>query len=67
MAQGKRRYLFQLVFETDTWDFMRSAGQILDVTDPENVTEISKYSTDGGDPGRILQGGSGTHRDYPVR
>jgi hypothetical protein len=118
---GDRRYLFQLVFETDTWNFMRTAGQILDVsdplnplivnedgfvafsinvayhadsdrwvlmesrttfgdpawwapsvrgvrfldvTDPENVDEISTYSTDGGDPGRILQGGSGTHRDY---
>ena len=32
MAKGERRYLFQLVFETDTWDFLRSAGHIVDVT-----------------------------------
>ena len=34
MAHGERRYLFQLVFPGDTWDFLRSKGQILDVTDP---------------------------------
>ena len=121
MVLGERRYLFQLVFPGETWDFMNAAGQILDVTDPlvpvvvnedaffafsinlayhaasgrwvlmesrttfgdppwwapsirgvnfldvtdpASVTEISAYSTDGGDPERILQGGSGTHRDY---
>lgn len=121
MAHGERRYLFQLVFPGDTWDFLRSKGQILDVTDPlapvvvnedaffafsinlayhaasdrwvlmeskttfgdpdwwapgvrgvrfldvtdpTDVREISKWSSDGGDPSRIVQGGSGTHRDY---
>lgn len=121
MAKGERRYLFQLVFASDTWDFLNASGQILDVTDPmnpvvvnedafmafsinvawhqaserwvlmeslttfgdpewwapgvrgvrfvdvtdpENPAVISAYSTDGGDPSRIVQGGSGTHRDY---
>ena len=121
MVIGDRRYLFQLAFPGDDWDFLRAEGQILDVTDPlapvivnrkafsgfsinlawhaaskrwvlmESVTtfgdpaswapglrgvrfldvtdptdvhEISSYSTDGGDPSRIWQKGSGTHRDY---
>ena len=38
--------------------------RFIDVTDPRNPTPISSYSTDGGDPDRIWQGGSGTHRDY---
>lgn len=38
--------------------------RLLDVTDPTEVTVISSFSTDGGDPSRIWQGGSGTHRDY---
>jgi len=38
--------------------------RFIDVTDPENPDAISAYSTDGGDPERIWQGGSGTHRDY---
>ncbi len=121
MVIGSRRYLFQLAFPGDTWDFLRASGQILDVTDPlapivvhddafwafsinvawhakssrwvlmesmttygapaswapglrgvrfldvtdpRNVSEISSYSTDGGDPSRIWQKGSGTHRDW---
>ena len=121
MAIGKRRYLFQLVFPTPDWNFLRSQGQILDVTnplepvivnedaflsfsiqvafvqavgkwvlmtsqtlpggpswwmpslrgvrfydvtDPTDVSELSEFSTDGGDPDRWFQGGSGTHRDY---
>ncbi len=116
-----RRYLFQRVFDDDSWNWLRSRGEILDVTDPtsprvvnqngfhgfsinlawhapssrwvlmESMTtfgdparwapglrgvrfidvsnptqthEISRYSTDGGDPTRIWQGGSGTHRDF---
>jgi hypothetical protein len=121
MAIGDRRYLFQLAFPGETWDFLRAEGQILDVTDPlapkivnrkafnafsinlawhaasrrwilmesrttfgdparwapglrgvrfldvtdpTDVHEISKYSTDGGDPSRFWQEGSGTHRDW---
>ncbi len=121
MAFGERRYLFQLVFHSDTWDWLRAAGQIVDVTDPlkpvvvntnafrafsiqvafnqaaakwvlmtseelapgpslsmpglrgvrfydvtdpTKVTVIAEYPTDGGDPGRRVQQGSGTHRDW---
>jgi hypothetical protein len=121
MARGDRRYLFQLVFDDDEWNWLRARGEILDVTNPlepvvvnENgflgysinlawhepsrrwvlmqsmttfgdpakwapglrgvgfldvtnpreVSEISAYSTDDGDPERIWQTGSGTHRDY---
>jgi hypothetical protein len=38
--------------------------RFLDVTDPADVREISSYSTDGADPSRIWQTGSGTHRDF---
>ena len=121
MAIGDRRFLFQLVFPGESWDFLRAEGQILDVTDPlqpivisrdafrafsinlawhakserwilmesqttfggpaswapgprgvgfSDVTDptepkpISGYSADGGDPTRIWQTGSGTHRDF---
>ena len=117
MALGERRYLFQHVFKEPKWNWLNSAGQILDVTDPlkpeivnergffsfsiqvvhhapsdrwvmmtaeggprglpvhrgvrfldvtdpTRVREISRYSTDGGDPMRRVQEGSGTHRDY---
>jgi len=121
MVIGDRRFLFQLVFDDTSWNWLRARGEILDVTDPlhprivnerafrsfsinlawhakskrwilmaslttfggpspwapglrgvqfldvtdpEDVREISKYSTDGGDPGRFWQTGSGTHRDY---
>lgn len=121
MVIGDRRYLFQLVFDDDSWNWLRSRGEVLDVTDPlsprvvnerafygfsinlawhapsqrwilmESMTtmgdpswwapglrgvrfldvtdptrtrEISRYSTDGGDPARFWQSGSGTHRDY---
>jgi hypothetical protein len=121
MAIGERRYLFQLVFPGESWNFLRARGEILDVTDPlsprivnpaafrafsinvawhaaserwvlmesrttlggparwapglrgvrfldvtdpTRVREISRYSTDGGDPARIWQTGSGTHRDW---
>ncbi len=121
MASDSRRYLFQLTFPGEEWDFLRARGQILDVsdplrpvvvgedaffgfsinlayhaaserwvlmesmttfgapatwapgprgvrfldvTDPTDVREISTYSADGGDPSRIFQTGSGTHRDW---
>jgi uncharacterized protein (TIGR02246 family) len=35
-----------------------------DATDPLNLTLLSEFSTDLGDPARTLQTGGGTHRDY---
>ena len=34
MAHGDRRYLFQLAFDQPEWNFLNSAGQILDVSNP---------------------------------
>src|SRR5258705_10203060 len=38
--------------------------RIWDATDPANVVLLSEFSTDGGDPKRKVQAGSGTHRNY---
>lgn len=47
------------------WMFPGLRGvSFVDVTDPANPKTLSKFSTDGGDPGRILQSGSGCHRCY---
>jgi hypothetical protein len=35
-----------------------------DATDPLNITLLSEFSTDLGDPSREVQTGGGTHRDY---
>src|SRR6266705_2538017 len=37
---------------------------IWDATDPANIVLLSEFSTDGGDPKRKIQTGSGTHRNY---
>ncbi len=38
--------------------------RIWDATDPANIVLLSEFSTDGGDPKRKIQTGSGTHRNY---
>ncbi|TMH92860.1 MAG: hypothetical protein E6H47_03430, partial [Betaproteobacteria bacterium] len=38
--------------------------RIWDATDPANTILLSEFSTDGGDPKRKVQAGSGTHRNY---
>ncbi len=38
--------------------------RIWDATDPVNIVLLSEFSTDGGDPKRKIQAGSGTHRNY---
>src|SRR5258705_9116933 len=38
--------------------------RIWDATDPANIVLLSEFSTDGGDPKRKVQAGSGTHRNY---
>ncbi len=38
--------------------------RIWDATDPTNIALLSEFSTDGGDPKRKVQTGSGTHRNY---
>src|SRR6266446_4246242 len=38
--------------------------RIWDATDPVNIVLLSELSTDGGDPKRKVQAGSGTHRNY---
>src|SRR5438034_1143046 len=38
--------------------------RIWDATDPTNIGLLSEFSTDGGDPKRKVQTGSGTHRNY---
>jgi hypothetical protein len=38
--------------------------RIYDATDPANIVLLSEFSTDGGDPKRPIQTGSGTHRNY---
>jgi hypothetical protein len=38
--------------------------RIWDATDPTNIILLSEFSTDGGDPKRKVQAGSGTHRNY---
>ena len=38
--------------------------RFFDATDPYNIKPLSEFSTDLGDPGRKLQTGGGTHRDY---
>lgn len=35
-----------------------------DATDPANLKPLSQWSCDQGDPGRTLQSGGGTHRNY---
>src|SRR5258705_12581609 len=35
-----------------------------DAPPPANIVLLSEFSTDGGDPKRKLQAGSGTHRNY---
>jgi len=37
--------------------------RIWDATDPANMILLSEFSTDGGDPERKVQAGSGTHRN----
>ena len=37
---------------------------LYDASDPANIEFISSYSADGGDPDRLIQQGSGTHRNY---
>ena len=38
--------------------------RIYDASDPTNIVPLAEYSTDGGDPARQVQEGSGTHRNY---
>ncbi len=38
--------------------------RIYDVSDPENIVHLANYSTDTGNPNRLVQEGSGTHRNY---
>jgi hypothetical protein len=38
--------------------------RLYDASDPANIQYISSYSADGGDPDRLIQQGSGTHRNY---
>jgi hypothetical protein len=38
--------------------------RIYDATNPERINLLSEWSCDQGDPGRELQTGSGTHRNY---
>ena len=34
MVIGDRRYLFQIAFPGESWDWLRAEGQIIDVSDP---------------------------------
>jgi hypothetical protein len=38
--------------------------RIYDASDPQNVVHLADWSTDRGDPSRLRQEGSGTHRNY---
>ena len=52
-----------LIEKTKTGPGLRGI-RIWDASDPANIVLLSEFATDGGDPKRKVQTGSGTHRNY---